>query len=112
MSRPPPEEYLDPAFDPSKLTISTICSILSSHDIELPVSKHRKEFYVELFNAKLKPRQQEILQSILDIVPSDDGIIKVSDPSNFDFGLESDEEVVVSGSDIDVSEEKTDGDFL
>ena len=103
MIRPSPEEYLAPDFDPSKLTVSMLTSILASHDVELPVSKHRKEYYVELFQIALKPKADQILKQISSVVPSDEGIVKVSE--KFDFGLDSDSEVVVSGFTSDISDE-------
>ncbi|KAJ3270294.1 hypothetical protein HDV01_000409 [Terramyces sp. JEL0728] len=77
LAKPEPAEYLDPDYDPSKLTISHLCSILSFHSIELPPTKQRKQFYLELWTESLLPRMSEIKQEMENIIPSNEGITLV-----------------------------------
>ncbi|KAJ3323333.1 hypothetical protein HDV06_001853 [Boothiomyces sp. JEL0866] len=75
--KPEPAVYLDPSYDPSKLTISHLCSILSFHSIELPPVKQRKQFYLDLWTESLLPRMSAIKEEMENIVPSNEGITLV-----------------------------------
>jgi hypothetical protein len=76
-----PMEYFDPEFDPRKETIASLSSILSNHGIELPNSRQKKQFYVDLFVDELVPKAQEIMSEIENVKPSNQGIIFVKPKS-------------------------------
>jgi hypothetical protein len=67
-------DYLQDDFDAKKITISQICSILSKHNIDLPVAKQRKDFYVDLFNTAIFEKRREIRNEIENVKPSSQGI--------------------------------------
>ncbi|KAJ3221179.1 hypothetical protein HK099_003710 [Clydaea vesicula] len=53
-------EYLEDDFDPNKLKIRELISILSRYDIDLPSTLKKKQFYVDLFNNELKTRIDQL----------------------------------------------------
>jgi hypothetical protein len=73
--------YFEEGFDPSKQTVSRLSSILSSHGIQLPVTRQKKQFYVDLFNNQLAPKAHIILKNMASVVPSNKGITFVSPKS-------------------------------
>ena len=76
--RPSPAEYLQPGYNPSKLTISELTSILSSHEISVPSSRQQKQYYLDLFQELLAPLGPKILFDLENIVPSNKGIKKMA----------------------------------
>ena len=74
-------DYLQDDFDAKKITISQICSILSKHNVDLPVAKQRKDFYVDLFNANIYENRKEIRSKLESVKPSSHGIEIVGGPS-------------------------------
>lgn len=67
-------DYLQDDFDAKKITISQICSILSKHNVDLPVAKQRKDFYVDLFNTNIYENRKEIRSKLESVKPSSHGI--------------------------------------
>ncbi|KAJ3261176.1 hypothetical protein HK103_006485 [Boothiomyces macroporosus] len=90
--KPEPAEYLDPDYDPSKLTISHLCSILSFHSIELPAAKQRKQFYLDLWTESLLPRMSAIKEEMENIVPSNEGITLVLPKSKIPIPVSNSEQ--------------------
>ncbi len=78
MQTPPPQQYLHPDFDPHKLTINQLCSILSFHYVDLPGTKQKKDVYVNLFRMEIQPRAKDLLREIESVKASSKGIEIVS----------------------------------
>jgi hypothetical protein len=97
-----PSEYLRPSFDPKKLKISELCSILSQHQISIPAARQKKEFYVELFMKELCPKAESILQDIENVRPSNEGITFVRKASVPAFSKEE----------LDLIENETEPEYL
>lgn len=74
-------EYLDDDFEPRKATIASLSSILSKHGVDLPASRQRKEFYVDLFLTEIAQKSDSILQEMENIKPSGEGIVYVQPKS-------------------------------
>jgi hypothetical protein len=78
MTKLDPEQYLTQDFDPKKLTISEISSILSYHSVEVPASRQLKEVYIDLFKTQLQPKGDQILQDMTNVKASSEGITKAT----------------------------------
>ena len=72
--KPTPEEYLSTKFNPAKLTINELVSILSLHGVKMQASRQQKQVYVDLFRDVLIPQGPKILSDIENVVPSSKGI--------------------------------------
>ncbi|KAJ3129844.1 hypothetical protein HK098_008092 [Nowakowskiella sp. JEL0407] len=58
--------YLEnPSFDPSSLKINELVSILSSHDVELPATRGKKDTYVKLFQKHIIEKRQTLIDQII-----------------------------------------------
>lgn len=67
--------YLQPGFDANRLTISELISALSQHGVEMPPTRQRKQFYVELFQQQLQPFSATLLNKMRAVQPSSDGVV-------------------------------------
>ncbi|KAJ3299929.1 inner nuclear membrane protein enriched at telomere/subtelomere region [Borealophlyctis nickersoniae] len=56
--------HLQPGFDPNKLTISALTSILSASGVEVPGQKQKKEYYVQQFNEAVTPRREKLIADL------------------------------------------------
>lgn len=69
------DEYLDPNFDPSKLTKPQLRSALANHGVtDLPPANVRKEVLVDLFREHVTIKSQEIIKKRGRVKASDKGI--------------------------------------
>lgn len=76
----PPQElpkYLRPDFDPWSIKMDLIRDILIQHGIKPPTGAVRKQELVDMFNLHIKPQVAKLREAHENIVPSEEGIIKV-----------------------------------
>ncbi|KAG0331281.1 inner nuclear membrane protein enriched at telomere/subtelomere region, partial [Podila humilis] len=76
----PPQEtpqYMLPDFDPWKMKMDKIRDILIQHGVK-PTGMISKQEMVDLFNLHIKPQAAELRAKHESIVPTEEGIIKVS----------------------------------
>ena len=68
--------YLDPEFDPKKLTKAELRSIMASHGIlELPPPTAKKDELLDMFYKEIIARRKSILESQKNIKAKSDGIV-------------------------------------
>ena len=65
-----PEYLQDPEYNPEKLRVSELMSILSEHGITLPASRQKKDVYVGLFKEKIMSESKTLLKKMNSVVPS------------------------------------------
>lgn len=73
-------DYLQPGFDPSKLTIPRLRSILVTHDILYP-SGAKKNDLVQIFNDEVVPRSKNILATRARVKRMSHGIVDANSQS-------------------------------
>ncbi|KAI9237633.1 MAG: Man1-Src1p-C-terminal domain-containing protein [Podila humilis] len=76
----PPQElpkYLRPDFDPWSIKMDLIRDILIQNGIKPPTGAVRKQELVDMFNLHIKPQVTKLREAHENIVPSEEGIIKV-----------------------------------
>lgn len=74
--------YLDPEFDPKKLTKAELRSIMASHGIlNLPAPSAKKEELLLLFNEEILAKRKSILESQKNIKAKSDGIVFLDESS-------------------------------
>lgn len=74
--------YLDPEFDPKKLTKAELRSIMASHGIlELPPPSAKKDELLDLFNKSIVSKRKSILESQKNIKAKSDGIVFLDESS-------------------------------
>lgn len=74
--------YLDPDFDPRKLTKSELRSIMASHGIfDLPPPSAKKEELLNLFNSEIIAKRKSILESQKNVKAKSDGIVFLDEAS-------------------------------
>lgn len=69
-----PQEYLQPDFDPAKVTVPTLRSILLDQNVKYP-SSAKKADLVELFDQEIKPKREVLLSKYVSPIASTEGII-------------------------------------
>ncbi|KAL3896303.1 MAG: hypothetical protein SGCHY_004162 [Lobulomycetales sp.] len=70
----------DPHFNPRQLTKAKLSSILSEHRVDLPVGAQKKQVYLDLFEREILDRREELLEKLLSVIPSDEGVLKMRQP--------------------------------
>ncbi|WVQ76669.1 hypothetical protein IAR50_006343 [Cryptococcus sp. DSM 104548] len=78
MSAPPPETYLAPGFNPAKLTVPQLRSVLLAHGQGYS-ARIKKDELVREFETHVASQASTLRQQAAAVVPSDAGIISVSD---------------------------------
>ncbi|ODV85528.1 hypothetical protein CANARDRAFT_7637 [[Candida] arabinofermentans NRRL YB-2248] len=74
------KEYLQPDFNPNKLTIPKLRSIMLDHDIEYPSSAKKGDF-IELFETHIRPNSAKLLEEYNKInVASGEGVVFLDVP--------------------------------
>ena len=74
--------YLDPEFDPKKLTKAELRSIMASHGIlDLPPATSKKEELLDLFYKEIIAKKKLIIESRKNIKAKSDGIIFLDEAS-------------------------------
>ncbi|KAH6559865.1 hypothetical protein BASA60_000430 [Batrachochytrium salamandrivorans] len=84
-------DYLLPGFEPSRATISQLCSALAAHNIPLPGSRQLKSVYVDLFerNLTIETRRAWVEQMQL-VQPCAEGIVQVGSDGRSETLLHAD----------------------
>ena len=76
--------YLDPEFDPKKLTKAELRSIMASHGIlDLPPATSKKEELLDLFYKEIIAKKKLIIESRKNIKAKSDGIIFLDEQSQY-----------------------------
>ncbi len=65
-----PEYLSDADYNPEKLRVNELMSILSEHGVSLPASRQKKEFYVGLFRDSIMSESKTLLKKMKSVVPS------------------------------------------
>lgn len=74
--------YLDPEFDPKKLTKAELRSIMASHGIlDLPPPSAKKDELLDLFEKEIVSKRKSILESLKNIKAKSDGIVFLDESS-------------------------------
>ena len=74
--------YLDPEFDPKKLTKAELRSIMASHGIlDLPPPSSKKDELLDLFNKEIISKRKSILETQKNIKAKSDGIVFLDESS-------------------------------
>lgn len=74
--------YLDPEFDPKKLTKAELRSIMASHGIlDLPPPSAKKDELLDLFYKEIVAKRKAILESQKNVIAKSDGIVFLDDSS-------------------------------
>ncbi|KAF9426995.1 inner nuclear membrane protein enriched at telomere/subtelomere region [Entomortierella beljakovae] len=77
MPKVPLPHYLHPDYDPTNDKIDRLRGILVHYNVEPPQGNVRRQDFVELFEKHIRPQIPTLRHYYENIVPSDEGIIKV-----------------------------------
>jgi hypothetical protein len=95
------DDILDPSFDPQKLNITSLVRILARFDVDLPPSKEKKAYYVNLFNDHLdymKKRLQSDLKKSAKKPPKTGIFAEISNQKGTDTGSGTDQKLKITDS--------------
>lgn len=74
--------YLDPDFDPRKLTKAELRSIMASHNVlNLPPATAKKDELLDLFYKEIIAKREKIIAASKAVKPKSDGIVFLDDSS-------------------------------
>lgn len=98
------QEYLEPEFDPSALTVPRLRSILVAHDVNYP-SPAKKGQLIDLFNEHVFPQARKIRSASLRVKRSSKAVVDV--PASQVLVDDKDEEVTARGYRARTTHERT-----
>lgn len=85
------QEYLEPGFDPTSLTMPRLRSILLAHNVNYPASAKKGQL-VDLFNQNVAAQAKKIKSDSLRVKRSSRGIVDASSAGNFVADEEEEDE--------------------